>query len=86
MKVLTNASLPTVMRNQHRYTVLIEALRLADGWVSVSNDDISGNTRAQKQTSILAAAHRANLRVETRTTATELFIRNLKPLEAPHAD
>jgi hypothetical protein len=86
MKVEINASLPTAMRNQYRYTALIEALRLGDGWVAVQASDVAGVTRAQKQTSILAAAHRASLRVETRTTPTELFIRNLKSTEVPHAN
>lgn len=86
MMVVTNANLPSGMRKQRRYTAVIEALRLGDGWVSVLNDDIAGVTRAQKQTSILAACHRASLQVATRTTPTELFVRNLTSPEVQDAN
>lgn len=84
MKVITHASPPKGMRKQRSFVALIEALKVNDGWVAVCNEDVTGTTKAQKQTAIHAACQRAGHRVETRTTATQIFIRTLKPSEAPY--
>jgi hypothetical protein len=86
MKIVTNANPPEGMRKHRNYAVLVEALRINDGWVAVSTSEISGTTNGQRQTAIHAACQRAGFRIETRTTETELFIRTLKSSEAPHAN
>ena len=78
MNVVTNAKLPTGMRKQRSYTSLIETLRMNGGWVAVSNSDVAGATKAQKQTAIHAACQRAGFRVETRTSEDRVFIRSLE--------
>jgi hypothetical protein len=64
----------------HRsYATLIETLRTNDGWVSVSASEIAGATKSQKQTAIHAACQRAGLRVETRTSQAQVYVRSLGP-------
>lgn len=86
MKVIINANPPNGARKHRNYAILIEAVRINDGWVAVSTSEISGTTNGQRQTAIHAACRRAGFRVETTTTPTQLFIRNLKSSEAPHAN
>ena len=84
MNVYKNASPPVGTQKRHSYTALTLALRTNSGWVSVSIDDVAGATRAQKQTAIHAACGRAGLRIETRTTTTLVFIRNMEFPEVQH--
>jgi sulfur carrier protein ThiS len=81
MNVYTGINLPRETPKHRSYGDLIEALRTNHDWVAVAADEVAGSTKAQKQTTIHAACLRAGLKVETRTSSTQVFIRTVNPTE-----
>lgn len=87
MQIQTNV-VPPKKENQHRrYAALIDALKLNDGWIAVSTGDIGGRSTAEKQSAVHGTCRRAGLKIETRTTSTQIFIRRLEAVEVqPNAN
>ena len=86
MQIQTNVSPPSMAHRHRRYADLIEVLKRKDGWVAVLASDIGGNSTAAKQSSVHGTCRRAGLRVETRTTATQVFIRTMNATEVRNAN
>jgi len=85
MEIQLNVNPPPKERHQRRYALLIETLKANTGWVAVSTNDIGGRSTAEKQSAVHQTCRRARLKIETRTTATHVFIRILKSSEVPNA-
>ena len=81
MEVQMEAFPPTRAHKHRKYGALIEALKTQDCWVAVSTKDVAGASTAQKQSAVHGTCRRAGLKVETRTTATQIFVRTLKSPE-----
>jgi sulfur carrier protein ThiS len=81
MNVFIGINPPQATQKHRSYSDLIESLRANRDWVAVAANEVSGSTKAQKQTTIHAACSRAGLKVETRTTDTQVFIRILNSSE-----
>jgi hypothetical protein len=85
VKIQTNVTPPPRANKYRRYAVLVEALRINDGWVAVSTDDIGRRSIAEKQSAVHGTCRRAGLKIETRTTATQIFVRKLREGEVQDA-
>ena len=81
MNIFTGIDPRPVAQKHRSYGDLIEALRANHDWVAVASNEVTGSTKAQKQTTIHAACLRAGLNVETRTSPTQIFIRTLNSSE-----
>jgi hypothetical protein len=85
MEIQTNVVPPTKKNQHRRYAVLIETLKVNSGWVAVSIRDVCGHSIAEKQSAVHGTCRRAGIKIETQTTATQIFIRRLEAVEVHDA-
>lgn len=78
MRIDININPPEGTRKRRSYTDLIGALRTNNDWIATQSSEVAGTSKTSKQSAVHAACGRAGLRVETRTTPTQVFVRNLK--------
>ena len=78
MKIDIKTHPPEGTRKMRSYADLVGALRTNNDWIAVQSSEVAGTSKTSKQSAVHAACGRAGLRVETRTTPTQVFVRNLE--------